>query len=324
MNESRYARSTISRKDIYWSSHPNSCKSVNIIYTRSKYTKYPSFIRSLRSMEILAGASPAETLDFVPLSEWPTLEELAKGYSEHLMATSDKLTGLCITLIIDGQLKVSHKFLDATRLVWHVLEGHDQSGLSSIAEYAAFEVRHGIFFVDFFKPDYDEHVSIVLKPSTGQAAVAISGFRIDKDSKRTWTKLCGAVIEGHDAVEPFPVTDELIGKHIMYRYTPRDVYEHVYLNRGTLTWHCLSGTEKGLADTERCRVLKLDEKLYLLFWTETIMPVESIVVVDLKGLRSTGRFFCWDPKPQQPVRMRFGSYATILAETTPSKTLANL
>lgn len=91
-----------------------------------------------------------------------------------------------------------------------------------------------------------------------------------------------------------------------------------------MTWHCLGGTEKGLADTERCEMRKLAENLYLLFWTETVMPVESAIVVDLEQMRSTGRFFCWDPRPKSIVRMMFGSYATVLAQTSPAKTLAEL
>jgi hypothetical protein len=32
-------------------------------------------------------------------------------------------------------------------------------------------------------------------------------------------------------------------------------------------------------------MLKLDEQLYLLLWSEEIMPVESIAVVDLEKVR---------------------------------------
>lgn len=69
---------------------------------------------------------------------------------------------------------------------------------------------------------------------------------------------------------------------------------------------------------------KLAENLYLLFWTETVRPVESVIVVDLEQIRSTGRFFCWDPRPKSIVRMLSGSYATVLAQTSPAKTFADL
>lgn len=265
-----------------------------------------------------------ETSEYIPQTQWPDLEELAKGYHEHLMSASQKLANTEITLLIEKTMKVSHTF-DDKNVTWHILEGGDQTGLSGVSEYNAFEVRSDFFFIDFHKPEYEEEVSIVLNTKTGQATVTISGFYVtEKGEKRTWTKLHDAFMEGRGEAEPFRKTDELIGKHVMYRYTPRDVYEHVYLNKGTMTWHCLSGTEKGLADTERCEMRKLSNDLYLLFWTETIMPVESVIVVDLEYMRSTGRFFCWDPRPKRTVRMMFGSYATVLAETSPAKTLAEL
>ncbi|OJI96705.1 hypothetical protein ASPVEDRAFT_23700 [Aspergillus versicolor CBS 583.65] len=251
-----------------------------------------------------------QTPGYIPTSEWPNLEALAVGYGEHLMAESSKLSGRHLNLVFSDTSRITHYFVDDHTLKWEVI-GTGQNGN---AEYKAFEVRPHIFFVDFYKPYYDEQVSVVLNLSTGQAIAGISGFHIINGQKRTWTKFADASIGG-ESVTPFQPTKDLIGKHILYRYTPRDAYEHIYHNQGTFTWHCLSGTEKGLADTEPCKMLKLADKLYLLFWSEKIMPVESVVVVDLDKMRSTGRFFCWDPKPAKRVQMLFGSYATILAET---------
>jgi hypothetical protein len=77
----------------------------------------------------------------------------------------------------------------------------------------------------------------------------------------------------------------------------------------------MSGVEMGVSSTDPCKFLKLDEQLYLLWWSETAMPVESMVVMDLNGLRSTGRFFCWDPKPRKALHMVFGcSYATVVSD----------
>ncbi|RTE85180.1 hypothetical protein BHE90_000342 [Fusarium euwallaceae] len=258
---------------------------------------------------------------FVPVSEWPTLEEMADGFREHLMPSTSKLTGKNIEHTFDNGYKISHIFGDAGKLTWNILEGKDK-GLTGEAEYEAYEVRPDIFLIDFYKPAYEEQVTLVLDISTGQCIAGVSGFHNLKGERRTWTKFMNANAQGINTVASFPETEELIGKHILYRYTPRDAYEHIYLNKGTFTWHCLDGTEKGLADAEECKMLKLRDNLFLLFWTETIMPVESIVVIDLEHMRSTGRFYCWDPKPQRPVHVRFGSYATVLADTKPLEALA--
>ncbi|KAK7417648.1 hypothetical protein QQX98_004469 [Neonectria punicea] len=241
-------------------------------------------------------APSADISDFVPVSDWPDLEALAAGYSEHLMPQSNKLSGKKFEHSFDNGYRISHYFVDDDKLTWRILDGEEH-------------------------PAYKEQVSLVLDVITGQAVVGVSGFSDENGQRRTWTKFTNATANDRGSVEPYLPTEELIGKHVLYRYTPRDAYEHVYLNKGTFLWHCLSGTEKGLADAEPCKMLKLRDSLYLLFWTETIMPVESIVVVDLEAMRSTGRFFCWDPKPQRAVHMLFGSYATALAETDGTKEL---
>lgn len=89
-------------------------------------------------------------------------------------------------------------------------------------------------------------------------------------------------------------------------------------------WHYLDGTEKGLVDTEPTKVLELGRELYMLFWSEIVMPVESFIAADLEQMHSTGRFFCWDVKPKRIVRQVFGSYATILAESSIDEVVASL
>lgn len=222
---------------------------------------------------------------------------------------------------------IMHDFQSKTSLTWEIkdsIQSNNGPSSSGSQQYKAYEVRPKIFFVDFYKAENEEEVSLVLDTMTGQVICGISGLYDRQGERRTKTTFLNARIDGYDDVNPFPSTDDLVGKHILYSYTPLDWYEHIYLNRGTFTWHCLDGTEKGLADTEPTKVLELGKKLYMLFWSETVMPVESFIVVDLEAMRSTGRFFCWDVKPKQIVRKIFGSYATILAESSLDRVVASL
>lgn len=253
-------------------------------------------------------------LVYVPIEKWPTLEDLSVGFGEHLMPASSGLAGETVTIIFAGVMSITHHFATESSLNWEI-NSEPMKGVKGKHEYKAFEVRPGIFLVDFYKPEYEEQVTFAWKRSTGQIIAGISKFTEVEGQRRTKTDFFQAHVATSPNAAHIPETEELVGRHIVYRYTPRDAYEHVYLNRGTLTWHCLFGTEKGLADTEYCRVFKVSDQLYLLFWTETVAPVESIVIVDLQKMRTTGRFFCWDPKLKQLVRMNFGSYATQLAKT---------
>ncbi|QPC80285.1 hypothetical protein HYE68_011037 [Fusarium pseudograminearum] len=261
----------------------------------------------------------SDSPDFVPVADWPTLEAMATGFREHLMPASGKLQSRTITHTFDNGMKISHEFA-ADSLTWTILEGQDK-GKSGKADYEAFEVRPDVFFIDFLKPAYSEVVTMVVDLETGQAITGVSVFKDEDTQRRTYTVFMNATVYQDQPVQAFSTTEDLIGKHILYRYSSKDAYEHIYLNKGTFVWHCLAGTERGLADAEKCKMLKLRDGLYLLFWTETIMPVESLVVIDLEHMRSTGRFYCWDPKPREAVHVRFGSHASIMAETWPMQTL---
>ena len=76
-----------------------------------------------------------------------------------------------------------------------------------------------------------------------------------------------------------------------YTYSPTERYEHIYLNEEFYTWHCLLGSEKGLADTDRCHYLKLGDDLYLFVWREKIVPTLGAVVVDFQAMRTMGKIF---------------------------------
>ena len=267
----------------------------------------------------MAPSAITENPEFVPVTDWPTLEAMADGFRQNLIPATTKLQGKTITHTFDNGMKISHTF-EADSLTWTILEGQD-SGKSGKADFEAFEVRPDIFFIDFLKPDYNEVVTMIADLSTGQAITGVSGFKEVAGERRTYTAFMNATSHEEKPVQAFSTTEDLIGKHVLYRYSNKDAYEHVYLNKGTFVWHCLGGAERGLADVEECKTLKLRENLYLFFWTETVQPVESMVVIDLEHMRSTGRFYCWDPKPKEAVHLRFGSLATVLAQTSPMETL---
>jgi hypothetical protein len=89
-------------------------------------------------------------------------------------------------------------------------------------------------------------------------------------------------------------TSDLVGKRVEYTYSATERYEHIYLNERLYTWHCLAGSEQGLADTDRCHYLKLAPELYLFVWREKIVPTLGIVVVDLQQMKTTGRIMGYE------------------------------
>ena len=93
------------------------------------------------------------------------------------------------------------------------------------------------------------------------------------------------------------------------------MYEHIYLNERFYTWHCLTGAEKGLADTEVCNYFKIDPDIYLFTWSEKIMPTFGLVVINLKEMRSNGKTFGLDITSGKFINFTMGSLAKFLNET---------
>ena len=256
---------------------------------------------------------------YVPVEDWPTIQEMADGFTEHRIPGTSALAGRTICLDFENGDIVRYEFVDEKILSREVLRGAIAAGAGACKTceaYEAYEVRPGIFFVSIYNPDREEMVSLIWKSEDGNVFVAASSYVEVDGERRTKTDFTSAVIEGLPGGKPIAQTSDLAGKRVLYRYSSDDWYEHVYFNKETMAWHCVNGAEKGLADVEKCAYFGLDEDLYILFWTETVLPIESIIIVDLKELRSTGRFFCWDPKPQKTIAITFGSLATVLNQTT--------
>lgn len=251
---------------------------------------------------------------YIPMEEWPTLEEMADGFEGHKHPTTDFLAGKAVNIRFENGWLIEHRFESATSLTWTILEG-EGTGLTSTEIYETIEVRKGIFFVEFLKPVHQESVTLIWKYESGDILAAVSSFYDRAGEKRTQTGFASAVVDGKPGGAPIKKSSSMTGKRVLYRYSKDDWYEHVYFGSETMAWSCVNGAEKGLADVEKCAYYDVADDLYVLFWTETIMPVESVIVVDLKQMRSTGRFFCWDPKPAKLMHLTFGSKATLLNET---------
>jgi MoaF C-terminal domain/MoaF N-terminal domain len=252
---------------------------------------------------------------FVPIEQWPTLEEMGRDMAEYRASVSDQLSGREITLHFDNGWVIQHHFQDAGTLSWTILAGEEQ-GASGRESYEAIELRPGVLLVDFLKRDHPgQDVTWVLDLATGQATLVISSLVETERGARVHSEFL------HAGVDAPPTTrharsDQLAGKRLLYRYSSRHAYEHIYLNEGTFTWYCVAGPEQGMADTEQTRVYQIADQLFLLFWTEKVMPVDAVICVDLQKMCSNGRFFGWDPKPAESIHLLLGARAELLNETT--------
>ncbi|WP_166848006.1 MoaF C-terminal domain-containing protein [Isoptericola sp. BMS4] len=256
-----------------------------------------------------------EDQGFVPTDEWPDVTVMVDGFGEPSLPASEALEGPPIDVRFENGWTISHLF-DQGEVTWTITEG-DGAGATGTHEYRAVEVRPGIFFVDFVKGEGTRasDVSMILDRNDGKVTVADSSFRDRDGAVRMRTDILAGRVVGTGEIDGRDRTSALVGKRIYYRYSPTEHYEHVYLNSGTFVWHCVRGGEAGLADVDPIQVFELADDIVILHWSETVMPVESIVTIDLANKRSVGRMYCWDGPTLAPVHIPFDSRFTILSDT---------
>jgi hypothetical protein len=245
---------------------------------------------------------------------WISVGRLEEGFrtaaGSQCLAPSAGLAGSRIALHFEDGSTVDCHFLSATELIREGRNPEPRGDPASRAEpdrYHATEIRPGIFFVDFIdRTSKAATVSLALDLGRG-ICTALSGLLpaetdartplIDRIAQRELTGVEAVLLSGtigrlfHAKVERHPQTRELLGKRVEYTYSEAERYEHVYLNERFYTWHCLAGSEQGLADTDRCEYRKVADRLYLFVWREKIVPTLGAVLVDLEQMKTTGKIF---------------------------------
>ncbi len=206
-------------------------------------------------------------------------------------------------------------------------------GVAPTKRYLAFKIRDGIYFVDYVKhQERPTTVTLLLDLDLAILTALIGRLPEPSETKLTLMEritagkeltsvealfLDGAVDARFTAETPrHGRTIDLVGRRVEYTYSPTERYEHVYLNERFYTWHCLLGSEKGLADTDRCHYYKLAEELYLFVWREKIVPTLGVVVVDFDKMRTAGKIFGYEGgDPGKLANFPVGAHARLLNVT---------
>lgn len=255
----------------------------------------------------------ADIQDYIPEDQWPPVSAMLDGFGDQTLPASPALAGTTFRLPADDGSIAEYVFDSESALTWTAAGG--DATTSGTAPYKAIEARPGIFIIDFIRGEglNSENVTIILDHNTGAATTAVSSFTTVDGKTRSTTEFSQTNTDGS------PVLHErssgLVGKRIYYRYSDVETYEHIYLNPGIFTWNCIRGGEAGLADTDRCMTWDVAEDLFIFYWTEKVMTVEAVLLVDLREQRSIGRMFGWDDPAAEPVILPFNSRLSLLNTT---------
>jgi hypothetical protein len=230
--------------------------------------------------------------------------ELAQSITENVMPQVADLAGRSLQLNYEDDVPITLKFGHDNSLSWKVNSASEGKN-RAVVSYQATCPREGIYFVDYINPlQQAESISHILDLEHKIATTIVGTMPTEQETRRDLFSRAqqGAPLTGvnvrfmHACIDvPFSPhhqhapTEDLIGKRVMYVYSQTEIYEHVYLNENFYTWQCLSGVEKGLADTDRCHYYKIGDNLYLFVWREKIIPTLGVVVIDYKTMKTTGK-----------------------------------
>lgn len=236
--------------------------------------------------------------------------ELSVGFSENILPDSSDLAGKRFKLMFEDNSSVRYQFQSRTTLKWKSIESDGSSHKGEVT-YRATHPRETIYFIDYIRNDLPAtSVSLIIDlkksiatsltgslPKESEARIdrlALVADGLEQTGVRAFFKSAAVDKPFNSRTPRHKHTREMIGKRIKYIYSRKDAYEHIYLNERLYTWHCLSGIEKGMADTEHCHYYKIDKNLYLFVWREKLVPTLGVVVVDLDAMKTTGKIFGYE------------------------------
>lgn len=240
-------------------------------------------------------------------SEWIPVGALGDAFARdaNVLPVVTTLAGTSVYLHLADKRVYGLDFLSPSQLRFRA----DGSGAAPRAEttnYTATEVRPGILLIAFRWPNRRASAVCVVLDNVLNIATLVLGqlpsrreaeepllSRIERGAELTsvGAEILSASLN-HAMTGDTPRhldTCELVGRRVEYTYSPSERYEHIYLNEKFYTWHCLEGSEKGLADTDRCHYRRIARDLYLFVWCEKIVPTLGVVLLDLAQLRTTGQ-----------------------------------
>ncbi len=271
--------------------------------------------------------TPQETLAVT--QEWITVGALGDAFlpENNCLRPVADLARLTLTLHFENGWIIEYHFTSECSLSWKMVEGEDSSSTQGEETYTATNPRSGIYFVDFIKRDkratsvsfvldFENSVflALVAQLPTKEQAYIPPLERIER--RLELTAVSGSFLRGTidkpfspSAKIPAPTCD-LIGRRIEYRYSPTELYEHIYLNDRFYTWRCIEGSEQGLTDTDTCHYYKIGPDLYLFAWREKLVPTLGVVMLDLSSMKTTGKIFGYETNAFRQVR-NFGVGARV-------------
>jgi hypothetical protein len=157
--------------------------------------------------------------------------------------------------------------------------------------YDAVEVVPEIFFIDIdFEARPLEALTLLLAPGRGHALLAHQS-RTPRANPAVAQTFFATSIDGVSPVGPAPApTTDFVGRWHRMRYSPENLYEHIYVSNSRMFSHNLrTQNTLGRADCHDASYWRFSENLYLVGWREKDSEAGMMMCEDLSTRRATGK-----------------------------------
>jgi MoaF C-terminal domain/MoaF N-terminal domain len=221
-------------------------------------------------------------------ADWKSYEDFASGIDTNRLPATTALVGETFDLAL-GASRLTLSFKSGEMARW------EEGGAGDDDWYEALLVAPDTYFIDLtFKSRPRQALTLVVNVVTRRAMSVrcIAGARQISGKPLVEQQFDVGLLAG--AAKPLGMqpraTRDLIGLRAFYRYSPRHLYEHVYLSSERYAWQCLVGEQRGHGDVDLADTYQFDEDQYVFTFREFIIPVASVFFYNFRDLRSTGKF----------------------------------
>lgn len=238
--------------------------------------------------------------DLSDTTTWLPLDGLEPGFDANKPPASDHLAGRIVTLRGGDNQPTSYDFTVSRT-------------------YEAFEIDEYLYYIQFLSgAGPNEAVTLILDLANGRS-VTITSVIGEAGTPRVRQSFEPGTIDGIQTQgEPPGSSIDLIGRRVMWTYSPQHSYEHIYLSPHWYTWQCLAGPEVGQADTDEQTTLAIRPGIYVFAWREKVIPCASVTIADhrnVRDIRSVGMLFGLAEDGVSRTHFTFGAQGRLLSTT---------
>ncbi|HUV73309.1 MAG TPA: MoaF C-terminal domain-containing protein [Anaerolineae bacterium] len=218
-------------------------------------------------------------------------EDYASEMATHRLPQTAALVNQALRITLDSGASFDLDFLDRTQVAWQ----SDNEGGTDWCEVV--EVAPQTYFIDLtFAQKPRESQTFIVNVGTRQVLAVRTTMRkgdVGKEPRAVHEFSPGVL--GDPAVPPTgrrpAPTRDLIGLRGLYVYSPRQCFEHIYLNSKRYAWQCILGPLRGEGDVDLATVYKFDDNQYIFAFREFGLPVSTVFFYNWDQMKSTGKFF---------------------------------